>query len=125
MFKIIGDKIHLTRGDVATIEVKAKNNDETDYTFKKDDVVRLNVFKNKDCGCVVLTKDVTVNEESTSVDISLTSEDTTIGDLINKPVMYWYEVVLNPDTSEQTIIAYDLDGAKEFWLYPEAKESVV
>ena len=122
MFKIIGDKIHLTRGDIATIEVKAKNNDETDYTFQKGDVVRLNVFKSKDCGCVVLTKDVTVNEESTSVDISLTSEDTTIDELINKPKKYWYEVILNPETNEQTIIGYDLDGEKEFWLYPEAKE---
>lgn len=122
MFKIIENTIHLTRGDIAKIEVKAKTDDETDYTFQKGDVVRLNVFKSKDCGCVVLTKDVTVNEESTSVDISLTSEDTTIGDLINKPVKYWYEIVLNPGTSEQTIIAYDLDGPKEFYLYPEAKE---
>ncbi len=122
MFKIIDNKIHLTRGDAAIIEVKAKNSDETDYIFKKDDVVRLNIFKSKDCSSVILTKDVTVNEERLSVDISLTSEDTTIGDLINKPVKYWYEVVLNPGTSEQTIIAYDLEGPKEFYLYPEAKE---
>lgn len=122
MFKIIENKIHLTRGDAAIIEVKAKNSDETDYIFKKDDVVRLNIFKSKDCSSVILTKDVTINEERLSVDISLTSEDTTIGDLINKPVKYWYEVVLNPGTSEQTIIAYDLEGPKEFYLYPEAKE---
>lgn len=122
MFKIIENKIHLTRGDAAIIEVKAKNSDETDYIFKKSDVVRLNIFKSKDCSSVILTKDVTVNDERLSVDISLTSEDTTIGDLINKPVKYWYEVVLNPGTSEQTIIAYDLEGPKEFYLYPEAKE---
>lgn len=123
MFKIEGKKIHITRGDIALIEVKAKNDDGTDYTFQEDDVVRLNVFKNKDCGCVVLTKEVQVPKASTSVDISLSSKDTTIGELINKPVMYWYEVILNPETSEQTIIAYDEEGAKEFWLYPEAKES--
>ena len=123
MFKIENNKIHLTRGDVALIEVKAKNDDGTDYCFKKDDIVRLNVFKSKDCGCIELTKDLTVPEEKKSVTISLSSKETTIGDLINKPKTYWYEIVLNPDTNEQTIIGYDLDGAKEFILYPEAKES--
>lgn len=123
MFKIDGDKIHLTRGDIALIEVKAKNDDETDYVFKKDEVVRLNVFKSKDCGCIVLTKDVKVEKESTSVDIPLTSQETTIEELINKPKKYWYEVILNPDTNEQTIIGYDTNGEKEFWLYPEGKES--
>ena len=122
MLRIEGDKIHLTRGDIATIEVKAKNNDETDYTFQKGDVVRINVFKCKDCGCVVLTKDVTVDKEGTSVDIFLNSEETAMEELINKPKKYWYEIILNPDTNEQTIIGYDLDGEKEFWLYPEAKE---
>lgn len=123
MFKIQGNKIHLTRGDIAVIEVKAKKEDKTDYTFKVNDVVRLNVFKCKDCNCVVLRKDVKVTEECTSVDISLTSEDTTIEELINKPKKYWYEIELNPDTNAQTIIGYDLDGEKEFWLYPEAKEN--
>lgn len=100
MFKIDGYTIHLTRGDIALIEVKAKNDDKTDYVFKKDDVVRLNVFKSKDCGCIVLTKDVKVEKESTSVDIPLTSKETTIEELINKPKKYWYEVILNPDTNE-------------------------
>lgn len=122
MFKIENNKIHLTRGDIALIEVKATNDDGTDYTFKENDVIRINVFKSKDCSSVLLTKDVIAKEAKTSVDISLTSEDTTIGELINKPKTYWYEVVLNPDTNEQTIIAYDTDGAKEFILYPEANE---
>lgn len=122
MFKIENNKIHLTRGDVATIEVKAKTEDGTDYIFQKDDVVKLNVFKYKDCSYIVLTKEVNVTELTKSLKINLSSEDTTIGELINKPVKYWYEIILNPDTEEQTIIAYDEEGAKEFWLYPEAKE---
>lgn len=124
MFKIENKRMHLTRGDVALIEVKAKNNDGSDYAFKKGDVVRISVFKCKDCGCVEIIKDVTVDEPKTSVDIFLSSEDTTIGDLINKPVKYWYEITLNPDTDEQTIIGYDDEGPKEFILYPEAKEPV-
>lgn len=121
MFKIEDKKIHLTRGDAATIKVSAISG-ETNYTFQIGDAVRLNVFKAKDCNCVELTKDVVVDTESEWVEISLTSEDTTIGEIINKPTKYWYEIVLNPDTNEQTIIGYDLDGAKEFILYPEAKE---
>lgn len=123
MFKIVDNIIHLTRGDIALIEVSIKNNDGTDYVFKKDEVIRLNVFKSKDCSNVVLTKDVKVEKESLSVDIPLTSKETTIGEIINKPQKYWYEVILNPDTNEQTIIGYDTDGAKEFMLYPEGKES--
>lgn len=121
MFKIEGKTIHLTRGDAVTIKISAFNGDSK-YTFYTGDVVRLNVFKAKDCGCVELRKDVNVEEECEAVDIALTSEDTTIGEIINKPTKYWYEVTLNPETNEQTIIGYDLDGAKEFILYPEANE---
>lgn len=122
MFKIEGKTIHLTRGDAATIKISAFNGD-TNYTFQVGDVVRLNVFKAKDCNSVELRKDVKVEEECETVDISLTSEDTTIGEIINKPTKYWYEVTLNPELNEQTIIGYDLDGAKEFILYPEANEN--
>ena len=92
------------------------------YVFKQNDIVRLNVFKRKDCSCVVLHKDVKASEETTELELNLTSEDTKIDNLTNKPVTYWYEVVLNPDTKPQTIIGYDAEGAKEFILYPEAKE---
>ena len=122
MFKIENKTIHLTRGDIATIGIKAKNVDGTDYTFKKDDVVRLNVYKRKDCSCVVLHKDVKAIEETTELELNLTRDNTKIEELINKPLHYWYEVVLNPDTKPQTIIGYDAEGAKEFILYPEAKE---
>lgn len=123
MFKIVDNVIHLTRGDIALIEINIKNDDGTSYAFKKNEVIRLNVFKNKDCSSIVLTKDVKVEKEDIRVDIPLTSEETSIGEIINKPQKYWYEVILNPDTNEQTIIGYDTDGPKEFWLYPEGKES--
>ena len=123
MFKIENKEIHLTRGDIACIEVKALNEDGTDYTFQVGDVVRLNVFKKKDCGCIELQKDVTVEAAGISVDIHLTSENTKIGGIINKPTEYWYEVVLNPDTNPQTIIGYDIDGEKKFILYPEGNDA--
>ena len=120
MFKIENNKINLTRGDVALIEVKAQNEDGSSYEFRKDEIIRINIFKNKDCSSVVLSKDIIVDKPSTSVTIPLTSKETTIEDVINKPKTYGYEIVLNPGENEQTIIGYDLDGAKEFILYPEA-----
>ena len=119
MFKIEGNTIKITRGDIGVVPVGAKDNG-TDYVFQVGDVVRLKVYKSKDCGCVEIQKDVTVEAETIEVNIPLTKEDTKIGDLISKPVTYWYEVELNPDTDPQTIIGYvDIEGAKLFLLYPE------
>jgi hypothetical protein len=82
----------------------------------------MKVFEKKACNCVVLTQDFRVTEATDKVDITLTSEDTTIGDTISKPVDYWYEVELNPMTAPQTIIGYDEDGPKVFKLFPEGGE---
>jgi len=120
MFKIEGTTIKLTRGDACAFGVGSMKKDGTEHVFNIGDIVRFKVFKNKDCGCVELQKDITVEAEGTIVDITLTKEDTKIGDLISKPVTYWYEVELNPETSPQTIIGYDdIEGAKLFVLYPE------
>lgn len=122
MFAIKSDSsIHLTRGDIAVIQVGAIN-DDAPYTFKEGDVVRLRVFEKKKCNCVVLTKDVAATAGSQTVDISLTKEDTKIGEIINKPVDYWYEIELNPDTNPQTIVGYDTGGEKIFRLYPEGDD---
>lgn len=124
MFKIdsTSKQISITRGDVGAIEVKATNEDGTEYEFKVEDVVRIKVFERKDCGCVVLQKDAIVGVEATSVLLNLTSEDTKIGEIINKPTKYWYEIELNPDTHCQTIVGYDEDGEKVFMLYPEGAD---
>lgn len=120
MFKIDSNKyIHITRGDTATFDVEALNKDGSNYTFKANDVVRLNVFKRKDCNCIEIQKDFVVKQDTEKVQIELTKDDTKIGDVINKPVSYWYEIELNPNTSPQTIIGYDIDGEKIFRLYPE------
>lgn len=119
MFKIDETNIKITRGDVGVISLLAEDVEGRDYLFVKGDIVRMKVFEKKNHENVVLTKIVEVEEPSTSVDILLTSEDTKIGEIINKPVDYWYEIELNPDTNPQTILAYDDDGAKLFTLYPE------
>ena len=123
MFKIDSNKtIHITRGDIATIEFSALNSDGTDYTFQAGDVVRFGVFTKKNMNDLIFKKDVNVSEVATKVDIELLESDTKIGEIINKPVEYWYEIQLNPDTEPQTIIGYDENGAKIFKLYPEGTE---
>ena len=123
MFVINEDKsIYLTRGDIANIVVGATQPDGTPYTFQVGEVVRFKVFKRRDCTDVVLTKDVVVETESTNVNIYLGRDDTKIGDIINKPTNYWYEVEVNPDTEPQTIIGYDDDGEKVLRLFPEGSD---
>ena len=72
---------------------------------------------------MVLQKDVSVTEETTTVTISLSSDDTKLGDLYSRPVEYWYEIEVNPETEPQTIIGYDEAGEKIFRLYPEGSDA--
>ena len=124
MFTITTDKsIYLTRGDMAVIEVSACAAELEPYIFKAGDVVRLKVFAKKQHDDIILTKDVTVDEETPTVSIQLDRHDTKIGGVINKPVDYWYEIELNPDTSPQTIVGYDSDGPKIFRLFPEGGDA--
>ena len=121
MFKIDNDtkQINLTRGDIATFKITALNDDKTKYQFKENDKVTLSIYEKKNLENLKLTKSVVVTTPGEYVELSLTSEETKIDDLINKPVEYWYELVLNDN---QTIIGYDEEGAKIFKLYPEGDE---
>ena len=122
MFKIDADTkiIHCTRGDKGIIELKVPLNDTEFYKFQQDDIITLGVYTAKKMNEEPLIyKEITVENEADSVDIGLTSEDTKIGELINKKVDYWYEIELN---HEQTLIGYDEDEAKIFRLYPEGSK---
>lgn len=111
--------IHLTRGDAAILKTELEDEEGNVQTFNAGNVIRFTVTDKGRCGRVFLQKDVTVNEETTEVRIPLTRDDTKIGEIINKPKDYWYEIELNPDTAPQTILGYDDDGAKILKLYPE------
>lgn len=120
MFTIDADlSIHITRGDVGVIEISADNSEDELHVFKPGDVVRLRVYPKKQHENVVLSKDVLVESDTETVAINLEKNDTKLGEIINKPAIYWYEVELNPDTTPQTIIGYDQAGPKLFTLYPE------
>lgn len=123
MFQVNEDKtIHITRGDFAVLDVNANSPDGSEYVFESGDVVRFKVYEKSRPDRVVLTKDVIIDSETTTVTFELERTDTKIGDLINKPKDYWYEVELNPDTSPDTFIGYDINGPKIFRLYPEGDD---
>lgn len=114
-------QIQINRGDSTTFAVSAKDKDGNIHTFTVGEIVKFSVTERKDEKTVVLQKIVEIDTEGTVVQIPLTSEDTKIGEIINKPVVYWYEIsVQTPGGVTQTIIGYDDEGAKEFVLNPEA-----
>lgn len=124
MFVLNDDlSIYATRGDIVFFSVTAEDDiTKEKYIFQAGDVVRIKIFGKKAAENVVLQKDFPVLESGESVDIFLTEEDTKIGEVISKPIDYWYEVELNPHTNPQTIIGYDEDGAKVFKLFPEGAD---
>lgn len=122
MYKINEDlSIYVTRGDTVLFDVKANTDDGTPVTFMPGDLVRFKVYKKKKADDVVLQKDFHIPTATQKVQIYLSKEDTKIGEVISKPVTYWYSVALiNSDNEEQTIIGYDDEtGAKTFVLLPE------
>ena len=120
MFVVNEDKtIECTRGDAGSFSVSASMG-EASYLFQPNDVLRLTVCAKKDYSNIMLQKDVTVTEETTSVEISLDSDDTKFGGVINKPTEFWYTIELNPVGYCQTLVGHTKDGARVFTLYPEA-----
>ena len=120
MLKIEGKTISINRGDDGqSFDLRIPLNDTEYYTFKTTDIIKFGVYKkngfNKDA---IILKTITPVEETTTLTIALTKAETTIGDLINMPTTYWYEIQLN----DNTIIGYDESGAKEFILYPEGSD---
>lgn len=110
--------IHINRGDSGVIHFSTEQEDGTPYMFQPNDVVRFSVKEKYSDAMPVLRKDITVTEETENIDIELSKNDTTIGELINKPKKYVYDIAINEDN---TVIGYDEDtGAKYFILYPEA-----
>ena len=122
MYQINDDKsIYVTRGDIVLFEVTAEDNGEV-YTFQPGDLVRIKVFGKKNCENVVLQKDFPVTAASERVEIFLDENDTKIGEVINKPADYWYEIELNPLSDPQTIVGYNEDGPAIFRLFPEGRD---
>ena len=121
MFSFDGKDISATRGDIVFFSVTAED-DGVPYVFVKDSLLRIKIFEKKDSDKVVLQRDFPVLEDTEQVEVFLSKEDTKIGENINKPKDYWYEIELNPHSNPQTIIGYGEDGPAVFRLFPEGGE---
>lgn len=121
MIEINGKHIDVTRGNILPLIIDALNEDKTKYEFKIGDVLRFTVMEAKNVDNILLQKDFKVTEVSTEQEITLTAEEMKIGELVNKPIKYWYEVELNPDTYyTQTIIGYTKEeGPAILTILPE------
>lgn len=116
-------QIQMNRGDATTLKVTAKDSNGDAYEFKQGEEVNLRITERRNVENVAFQKTIIVDEDTYTVDIPITSEESKIGELINKPVVYWYEISVQTSNNDvQTIIGYDDDGAKEFVLNPEAGE---
>ena len=115
MIVIDKDKnITLNRGDRATIKLTSSGSN-----FKSGDKLRFSIVDKRDYNNVVFQKDYPITEDTNTVYITLTKENTTIGPIISRPKEYWYEIEYDGD---MTIVGYDSNGAKKFTLLPEAPE---
>ena len=131
MFVVNEDlSVSLNRGDAGIIKIPRKVDGK--YEVNTGDVLRLRVFPKKNCEKVELIKDYSVSSTSEYIELALSGSDTRLGDVINKPTTYWYEIEQNPEWSlsdgavgvyPKTIVGYDEDGPKVFLLYPEGDDS--
>ena len=117
MFKIEGKTIKINRGDKGIIGLTIP-----DYQFQVGDIITIGVYEKKGLeNNSKLFKSIEVENPCDELEIKLEKEDTSIGEIENKPMTYWYEIELNNET---TIIGYDEEGPAEFILYPEGSDLV-
>ena len=113
--------IKMTRGQSGFITFSALTPEGDLYTFKRDDIIRLNITKEGRENMIVMSIDTRIEDDTNEASIFIASSNSTIGPVINKPVNYWYDIELNPDTSlAQMLLGYDDNGPKIFRLYPES-----
>lgn len=90
-------------------------NDQIDFiVMSKKGYTKEEVFRK-----TYTIKDLGYTDPTEYPEIPLTAEDTKHFELTNKKKKYWYDLVLNNDT---TILGYDNDNAKEIIVYPEGGE---
>lgn len=130
-----GTTIRVTRGDATGgynnklafkcpyIDMKTKEKKE--MTIKLNDVISFVVYEKKGyTKKEILRKDYTLRKigyrkETTTPELPLEEIETKQFPLTNKPVTYWYDIVIN---NKYTVIGYDDKGPKKVVVYPEADE---
>lgn len=115
MWEVTDNIIRVSRGDSGSFDLTIPIAEDENYEFAAGDKIQFRIFKKKDYSDIVFEKEIEVEETIETVIIPLSAEETKIGEEINKPETYWYEIDLN---NEQTIIGYNEEGPAQFILYP-------
>lgn len=126
--------IYLNRGDATSEYNKLIFNyiywdeiskEEREYEFQPSDRISFIVIKKKGYTIEEIIKkefllsDAGYKTSSKNIEIPLTSVETKKFPLKNKKQTYWYNVILNNNT---TIIGFDNDGAKKVIVFPSTNE---
>lgn len=123
MFKVDEDGITiiLHRGDKGIIPYSINISETEKYKFQIGDVINFIIYNKKGYAeTPVLNKKIIVQAETEEINIDFSSEDMKIGEVNNKPITYWYEILLN---GAQTINGYDQDeGPAKLIILPSNKE---
>lgn len=106
--------ISINRGDRGTLRLI-----NTHGNFNIGDKIKFSIVEKDNYKNVVYQKTFTVIEESPYFYLTLTKNDTKIGEIISKQVVYYYEIEYNGD---QTLIGHDKTKGKKFILFPEAAD---
>lgn len=112
MYKIINNHIHVTRGSSFSIKLKSKKQ------LNVGDIFTFSIVEKGKYNNILFQKSYEVLEESDTMYLSFSDDDTRFDSVISKPKVYWYEIEYN---GKQMAIGYDDDGPKQFILYPEAE----
>ena len=135
MIAIEETTIHLTRGDATQDKFNKlafifpiynfETKQEENYKFQPDDKITFVVINKKGYTREeILRKDYTLRdigytEETEIAELPLTEEETKKFPLSDKAQTYWFDLILNDDT---TMLGFDNEGAKKIIVYPEVEE---
>jgi len=118
--EIIGNTIRINRGNHLLFDFQIESGDEI-YEFVENDIIRFSIYEAKGLNKEpILQKEFPTTIGSDTVTIDIPKEEMKIGEMLNKPKTYWYEITLN----EETVLGYDDDGAKQLILDPEGSDLV-
>ena len=119
--EIINDIIHINRGNRLLFDYTI-DNDGSDYVFEEDDIVTFSVYRKLEMNDEpVINKNFAPEVGTTMVSIDIPNEEMRIGEPINQPEEYWYQIRLNEDV----VSGYNSSGPRKLVLYPEGKRIVV
>ena len=121
MIRTDGNLIKCPRGDAGYIDIRKSDSEDNTEIFSKGDKVIFSIKNNFSEPEVILRKTVDVEEDTETVRIEFSHEDTLIGDLITNYMDYEYDINVN---NKDTILGHDDSGAKIFRVYPTGSVDV-